>query len=44
MEGDLVGDAESAYVGQRMRNGWKNAGCPWTYAVTLDRMVLPQVG
>ena len=44
MEGDLVNDVESTYAGQRMRNGWKNAGCPWTYDVSLDRMVLPQAG
>jgi rhodanese-related sulfurtransferase len=31
MEGDKVNDPESAYHGKRMKNGWKNAGCPWTY-------------
>lgn len=31
MEGDTVDDPESAYHGKRMRNGWKNAGLPWTY-------------
>jgi rhodanese-related sulfurtransferase len=31
MEGDAVNDPESAYHGKRMRNGWKNAGLPWTY-------------
>jgi len=31
MEGDAVNDPESAYHGKRMRNGWKNAGLPWSY-------------
>jgi rhodanese-related sulfurtransferase len=42
MEGDTVEDPESAFVGQRMRNGWKNSGCPWTYTLTPDRMVVPR--
>jgi rhodanese-related sulfurtransferase len=42
MEGDTVEDDESVFVGQRMKNGWKNSGCPWTYALTPDRMLLPQ--
>jgi rhodanese-related sulfurtransferase len=33
MEGDLVKDPASAYDGKRMKNGWKNAGVPWTYDV-----------
>ena len=31
MEGDKVNDPESLYHGKRMKNGWKNAGLPWTY-------------
>jgi rhodanese-related sulfurtransferase len=31
MEGDAVKDPESVYLGQRLRNGWKNSGMPWTY-------------
>jgi rhodanese-related sulfurtransferase len=42
MEGDVVSDPGSVFAGQRLRNGWKNSGCPWTYAHTQDRMVLPQ--
>jgi rhodanese-related sulfurtransferase len=42
MEGDVVRDPDSVYAGQRMKNGWKNSGCPWTYALTPDRMLLPQ--
>jgi rhodanese-related sulfurtransferase len=29
-EGDLVKDQDSPYYGQRVVNGWKNAGLPWT--------------
>ena len=43
MEGDLVEDPESAFVGQRLRNGWKNAGCPWTYELTPDRLLMPSI-
>lgn len=44
MEGDAVKDPNSVFVGQRLVNGWKNSGCPWTYKLTPDRMVLPKVG
>ena len=33
MEGDVVKDAESAFNGQRLKNGWKNSSAPWTYKV-----------
>ena len=36
MEGDKVDDPGSAYHGKRMRNGWKNAGAPWTYDCRPD--------
>ena len=36
MEGDLVKDPGSAYVGKRMMNGWKNTGLPWTYEVNTE--------
>lgn len=42
MEGDVVKDPDSVFVGQHAMNGWKNSGCPWTYKLTPDRMVLPQ--
>jgi rhodanese-related sulfurtransferase len=42
MEGDTVEDAQSVFAGQRLKNGWKNSGCPWTYKLTPDRMVLPE--
>jgi rhodanese-related sulfurtransferase len=41
MEGDVVNDPTSLYNGQRMKNGWKNSGCPWTYKLNTDRMLLP---
>jgi rhodanese-related sulfurtransferase len=42
MEGDTVDDDDSVYAGQRMKNGWKNAGCPWTYTLTPERLLLPE--
>jgi rhodanese-related sulfurtransferase len=42
LEGDPVRDPDSVFRGQRLVNGWKNSGCPWTYALTPDRMLLPQ--
>ena len=42
MEGDKVDDPESVFHGMPMKNGWKNSGCPWTYKLTPDRMVLPK--
>jgi len=41
MEGDTVDDAQSVFAGQRLKNGWKNSGCPWTYTQTTERMVFP---
>ena len=41
MEGDVVADEVSVFHGWRMRNGWKNSGCPWTCKVTPERMLLP---
>jgi len=43
MEGDVVDDPASVFLGQRQVNGWKNSGCPWTYKLTPDRMLLPKV-
>jgi rhodanese-related sulfurtransferase len=42
MEGDLVKEGDSAFKGQRMKNGWKNAGLPWTYELDPDSMILPE--
>ena len=40
MEGDVVDDPDSVFRGQRLKNGWKNSRCPWTYDLTPDRMLL----
>jgi len=42
MEGDTVDDEQSVFAGQRLKNGWKNSGCPWTYKQTTEQMVLPE--
>ena len=44
MEGDAVKEPDSVFLGQRLKNGWKNSGCPWTYELTPDRLVLPKPG
>lgn len=41
-EGDTVNDPESAYRGQRLKNGWKNAGLPWTYNIDLNLIKIPK--
>ena len=38
MEGDAVKDPESLYNGQRLKNGWKNSGIPWTYKLNPEHM------
>jgi len=40
MEGDAVKDPESPVEGQRLVNGWKNSGAPWTYELDIDRIKL----
>ena len=40
MEGDPVNDSDSVFNGQRLKNGWKNSGCPWTYRLTPERLLL----
>lgn len=37
-EGDKVKEGENK--GKRMKNGWKNAGLPWTYSLDKDYMYL----
>jgi len=41
-EGDMVTDPENVFVGKRMKNGWKNAGLPWTYKVDPKQVVVPE--
>ena len=40
-EGDSVKDPGSVFKGQRMVNGWRNSGLPWTYEVKPTQMLLP---
>ena len=42
MEGDTVKNPDSLFAGQHLVNGWKNSGCPWTYDLTPDRLLLPK--
>jgi rhodanese-related sulfurtransferase len=39
MEGDQVKDPDSVFLGQRLKNGWKNSGAPWTYELTPERLL-----
>jgi hypothetical protein len=41
-EGDAVTDEESVFVGQRLKNGWKNSGLPWTYALDSKLLLVPE--
>jgi rhodanese-related sulfurtransferase len=41
MEGDAVKDPDSVFNGQRLVNGWKNSGLPWTYRTDPARTVWP---
>ena len=43
VEGDAVNEVASVFVGQRLKNGWKNSGCPWTYTLTPERLLLSKV-
>ena len=40
MEGDSIDDPLSVFQGQRLRNGWKNSGVPWTYKPDPDKVML----
>jgi rhodanese-related sulfurtransferase len=42
-EGDTVDDPQSVYLGQRLKNGWKNSGVPWTYVIDPKLMKLPNL-
>ncbi|MDN3641915.1 rhodanese-like domain-containing protein [Lutimonas halocynthiae] len=39
-EGGIVADETSVFVGQRMVNGWKNSGLPYTYQIDPNLMPL----
>jgi rhodanese-related sulfurtransferase len=38
MEGDAIKDPDSVFQGQRLKNGWKNSGNPWTYETAPQYM------
>ena len=40
MEGDSVKDPLSVFQGQRLMNGWKNSGLPWTYKPDFEKIKL----
>jgi rhodanese-related sulfurtransferase len=40
IEGDLVTSPESVFKGQRLINGWKNSGLPWTYDIVPEKMLI----
>src|SRR5210317_1504810 len=40
VEGDKVKDTGSVFNGQRLRNGWKNSGAPWTYKLEREKIKL----
>ena len=42
VEGDVVNDPDSVFFGQRVKNGWKNAGAPWTYTMDPERFRVPR--
>ena len=42
MEGDMVSNPDNLFNGKRMKNGWKNSGLPWTYAIDPNKMKLPE--
>ncbi len=42
MEGDEVKEADSMFVGKRVKNGWKNSGVPWTFELDPKLMYLDQ--
>ena len=44
MEGDAVEEPGSVFQGQRLKNGWKNSGLPWTYKLDAERILLPKRG
>jgi rhodanese-related sulfurtransferase len=39
-EGDKVKDPDNVFKGQRKKNGWRNAGLPWTYDLDPNLMYL----
>lgn len=40
-EGDKVKEKGSHYLGKRMKDGWRNAGVPWTYELKEELIYQP---
>jgi|WetSurMetagenome_2_1015567.scaffolds.fasta_scaffold65763_3 rhodanese-related sulfurtransferase len=40
-EGDPIKDPESSFDGKYLKNGWKNSGAPWTYALDPKLVYAP---
>ncbi|MFC1814894.1 rhodanese-like domain-containing protein [Thermodesulfobacteriota bacterium] len=40
-EGDTIKDTHSYYHGKRVKNGWKNAGVPWTFKLDPQLVYSP---
>jgi rhodanese-related sulfurtransferase len=40
VEGDKVTNTESVFLGQRMVNGWKNSGIPYTCSIDPELMLI----
>ena len=40
IEGDMVDDPESVFIGQRLKNGWKNSGIPYTFNIDPKLMLI----
>lgn len=41
-EGDIIEDQENVFIGKRMMNGWKNAGCPWSYELDREKLLVSE--
>jgi rhodanese-related sulfurtransferase len=40
-EGDAIKDKDRYYKGKRLKDGWKNAGVPWTYELKKELVYTP---
>jgi rhodanese-related sulfurtransferase len=41
-KGDTVEDPNSVFLGERMMNGWKNSGLPYTYSIDPKLVLIPE--
>jgi len=42
-EGDEIDNPKDPQHGKRTKNGWRNAGLPWTYKLARNLMYLPEL-